>query len=89
MDEEREFCLTESEIRQRILTYRKLLRHWTSGFTSHPMEGVLRNFITLKNPSSRQGLNPRPLGPVASTLTATPPRRLDETYIDTLKTSDH
>jgi hypothetical protein len=34
-------------------------------------EGVLQIFITLKNPSPWLGLNPQPLGPVAST---TPPR---------------
>jgi hypothetical protein len=39
-------------------------------------EGVLQIFIALKNPSPRPGLNPRPLGPVVSTLTTTPPRRL-------------
>jgi hypothetical protein len=39
-------------------------------------EGVLRIFIALKNPSPWLGLNPQPLGPVASTLTTTPPRRL-------------
>jgi hypothetical protein len=57
-------------------TCRKILRHGTSGFTSHPKEGVLRIFLALKNPSPRPGLNPRPLGPVASTLITTPPRRL-------------
>jgi hypothetical protein len=41
---------------------------------SFPNEGVLRIFIALKNPSPLLGLNPRPLGPVASTLTTTPPR---------------
>jgi hypothetical protein len=60
----------------RPLTCRKILRHGTSGFTSHPKEGVLRIFIALKNLSPRPGLNPRPLGPVATTLTITPPRRL-------------
>jgi hypothetical protein len=54
----------------------KILRHGTSGFTSHPKEGVLRIFIVLKNPSPRLGFIPWPLGPVASTLTTTPPRRL-------------
>jgi hypothetical protein len=34
----------------------------------------LRTFIAHKNPSPRLGLNLRPLGPVASTLTTTPPR---------------
>jgi hypothetical protein len=53
------------------------LRHGTFGFTSHPKEDVLRIFIALKNLYPRQGLNPRTLDPVASTLTTTPPRRLD------------
>jgi hypothetical protein len=57
------------------LTRRKILWHGASGFTSHPKEAVLRIFIAVKNPSSRPTLNPRPLGPVASTLTTTPPRR--------------
>jgi hypothetical protein len=58
-------------------TGRKILRHGTSGFTSHLKEDVLRNFIALKNPSPLPGSNPRPLGPVASTLIITPPRRLN------------
>jgi hypothetical protein len=58
------------------LTHSKILRHGTSGFTSHPKEGVLRIFIALKNPSPWPHSNPRPLGPVASTLTTTPLRRL-------------
>jgi hypothetical protein len=58
------------------LTCRKILRHGTSGFTSDPKEGVLRIFIALENSSPRSGLNPRPLGPVASTLIITPQRRL-------------
>jgi hypothetical protein len=58
------------------LICRKILRHGTSGFTSHPKEGVLRIFIAIKNPSPQSGLSLRPLGPVTSTLTATPPRRL-------------
>jgi hypothetical protein len=57
-------------------TCRKILRRGISSFTFHPKEGVLRIFIALKNPSPRPGLNPRLLGPVASTLTTTPPRRL-------------
>jgi hypothetical protein len=69
-----EFCQSVSEIPQGIL-HRKILQNGTSGFTSDPKEGVLRIFTALKNPSSRPGLNPRPLGPVASTLTTTPPRR--------------
>jgi hypothetical protein len=57
------------------LTFRIILLHRNSGFTSHPKEGVLRIFIALKNSSPRPGSNPRPLGPVASILTTTPPRR--------------
>jgi hypothetical protein len=34
------------------------------------------DFFALTNPSPWPGLNPQPLGPVASTLTTTPPRRL-------------
>jgi hypothetical protein len=49
-------------------TSRNILRHGTSGFTSHPEETVLRIFIALKNPWPRPGLNPRFLGPVASTF---------------------
>jgi hypothetical protein len=40
-----------------------------------PKEGVLRNFIALKNPSPWPGSNLRPLGPVASTVTTTRSRR--------------
>jgi hypothetical protein len=58
-----------------FLTCHKILRHGTSGFTSHPKEGVLRIFIAIKNPSRLPGLNTRPLGPVASTLTTTPHRQ--------------
>jgi hypothetical protein len=58
----------------------KIVRHGTSGSTSPPKEGVLQMFITLKNPSPRPGLNPWTLGPVASTLTTTPPRWLRQTY---------
>jgi hypothetical protein len=59
-----------------FFTCRKILRHAVSGFTSPPKEGVLRIFIALKSPSPRRGLNLRMLGPTASTLTTTPPRRL-------------
>jgi hypothetical protein len=58
------------------VTCRKILRHGTSGFTSHQKEGVLRIFIAIKKQWPQPGLNPRPLGPVAITLTTTPPRRL-------------
>jgi hypothetical protein len=54
----------------------KILLHGASGFTSPPKEGVLQIFIALKSPSPPPGLNPRTLGPMASTLTITPPRRL-------------
>jgi hypothetical protein len=56
-------------------TCRKILRHGISGFTCHPKEGVLRIFIAVKSPSPWPGSNPRPLGPVASTLTNTPSSR--------------
>jgi hypothetical protein len=57
-----------------------ILLHGTSGFTSHPKEGVLRIFIALKNTSRRPRLNPRPLDPVASILTTTPPRDFLNTW---------
>jgi hypothetical protein len=60
----------------RFLTCHKILRHGTSGFTSHPKKVVLRIFIALQNPSTWPGSNPLTLGPVASTLTTTPPRWL-------------
>jgi hypothetical protein len=59
------------------LTCRKILRHETSGFTSHPKEGDLWIFVTLKNPTPQPGLYSRPLVPVASTQTTAPPRRLE------------
>jgi hypothetical protein len=59
---------------KRSLKCSKILRHGTSGFTSHRKEGVLRIFIALKIPSPWPGSNPRPLGSVASTLTTTSPR---------------
>jgi hypothetical protein len=59
------------------LTCRKIL-HGTSSFTSHPKEGVLRILIALKSPSPRPDSNPWSLGPVASTLTDTPPRRQED-----------
>jgi hypothetical protein len=59
----------------------KIVRHGTSGFTSHPKEGMLQVFITLKNPLPWLGSNLQPLGPVASTLTTTPPRWLWTPYI--------
>jgi hypothetical protein len=44
-----------------------MLQHGASGFTSPLKESVLWIFITLKNPSPQPELNPRTLGPVAST----------------------
>jgi hypothetical protein len=71
------------------LTCTKILRDGTSGFTSHPKDGVLRIFIALKNPWPRPGLNPRPLGPVASALTTTPPRRPVSRYYGQKKLQTH
>jgi hypothetical protein len=45
-------------------------------------EGVPRIFIALKNPSPWPGSNPQSLGPVASTLTTTPPRQLGRALKD-------
>jgi hypothetical protein len=50
---------------ERSSTCRKILRHGTIDFTFYPMEGVLRIFIALKNPSP--GSNWKPLDPVTST----------------------
>jgi hypothetical protein len=61
-----EFCLRSiCFMLVRFFLHAVNLRHGTDGFTSPPKEVVLRIFITLKNSS---GLNPRSLGPVASTL---------------------
>jgi hypothetical protein len=60
---------------KRFLTCHKILRHGSSGFSSHLKEGVWIS-VALRNPSPWPSLNLRPLGPVASTLMATPPRRL-------------
>jgi hypothetical protein len=67
----RQFGLRNISIHARkVLLHAVNLRHGTDGFTSKQV--VLRIFITLKNP--RSGSNPRTLGPVASTLTTSPPR---------------
>jgi hypothetical protein len=42
---------------------------------SHPRGRCAVDIITLKHPSPWPGLNPQPLGPVASTVTTTPPRQ--------------
>jgi len=52
-----------------IFNRRKILGHGADGFTSPPKEGVLRIFISVKNPSPRHGLHP-----MAITLTSIPPR---------------
>jgi hypothetical protein len=61
-------------------TCRKILRHGNFSFSFHPKEDVLRIFIALKSPSPRSGLNSRPLGPAASTLTTTQSRRHSWSY---------
>jgi hypothetical protein len=60
---------------KRSLTYRKILRHGTSGFTSHLKEGVLLILSPLKSIALAE-FEPATLGPVGSTLTTTPPSRL-------------
>jgi hypothetical protein len=61
---------------KRSSTCRKISRHLYI-FTSHPKESVLQIFIALKIPSPWPVSNAQLLCPVASTLTTTPPRRLD------------
>jgi hypothetical protein len=60
--------ITSSIHARRVLLHAVNLRHGTDGFTSPPKEVVPRIFIP------RSGSNPRTLGPVASTLTSSPPR---------------
>jgi hypothetical protein len=59
-----------------FLTCLKILRHATDGFTCPTKKGVLLIFFVFKNPSLRPCLHVRTLGPIASTLTITPPRQL-------------
>jgi hypothetical protein len=66
---------TEATGKVVFFTCRKMLRHGASGFTFRPKDGVLWICIAIKNHSARPGLNPRPMNPVASTLTTTRPRR--------------
>jgi hypothetical protein len=68
-------------------TRRKILRHGTFGFTSHPKGGVLRIFITLKNISPLPCLNSRPLSQVTSTITTTPLRGQGEDTLCLIPTS--
>jgi hypothetical protein len=58
----------------KFLSHAVNLRHGTDGFTSPPKERRAADFITLKIHRPWPGLNPRTLGPVASTLTTRPPR---------------
>jgi hypothetical protein len=44
------------------LTFHKIVRHGTYGFTSHPKEGVLRIYIPIKNPLPRWGFESATLG---------------------------
>jgi hypothetical protein len=60
----------EPYLANRVLLHAVNVRHGTDGFTSPPKEGVLR----ILNPSSSAGFEPATLGPVARTLTTTPPR---------------
>jgi hypothetical protein len=46
----------------KVLLHAVNLRHGTDGFTSPPMEVVVRIFITLKNPSTSVGIEPAKLG---------------------------
>jgi hypothetical protein len=48
-----------------FLTCSKIILHVADGYTSHPKESVLR-ISTLKNPSSRPGLNQQTVGPIVS-----------------------
>jgi hypothetical protein len=59
-----------------FFTFRKIVQHGASSFTTSAKEGMLWIFIIFKNPSPWMGLNQRTLGPIASTLTITPPRQL-------------
>jgi hypothetical protein len=64
----------------RSLTCHKILWHGVYGFTSPPKESVLQIFIALrKYPLPWLRLSLQPLGPVASTLTTTPPSDIQNT----------
>jgi hypothetical protein len=57
-------------------TCRKILRHGTFRlYFPSERKVCCEFFFALKNPSPWPGSNPRPLGPVAITLTTTSPRR--------------
>jgi hypothetical protein len=63
--------------RNSFFTCCKILRYRASGSTSTPKEVELRIFIALASSSPQPGLNPRTLALMASTITITPPRRLN------------
>jgi hypothetical protein len=70
------FAFSVSEIPQGIFNMPYNLTTWDLRLY-FPSEGRcdVVFFIALETSSPRPGFNPRPLGPVASTLTTTPPRR--------------
>jgi hypothetical protein len=74
------FAHSVSLIRQRIFYMPWNFTAWDLRLY-FPSEGrMLRISIVLKNPPLRPGLNRRPLGPVTSTQTTTPPTRLPTEY---------
>jgi hypothetical protein len=75
--------LTSTYHAHRILLHAVNLWHGTDGFTSPPKKRRVADFITLKIHRPRLGLNPRTLGPVASTLT-TRPLRATEVFQSTV-----
>jgi hypothetical protein len=80
----RDFTLKAFPLNSKVIFIcRKILRHGASNFISHPKDGVMRIFIALQYSSPRPGLNPRPLGSSASTLTTTPTRRLTNNILIT------
>jgi hypothetical protein len=64
---------TSTYLARRVLLYAVNLRHGTDDFTPLRRRRAT-DFITLKIHRPRPCLNPRTLGPVASTLTTRPPR---------------
>jgi hypothetical protein len=63
-------------------TSRKILRHWTFPLYFPSERKVCCGFLSpLKIHCFGRVLNPQPVGPVASTLITTPPRRPHRTYI--------
>jgi hypothetical protein len=70
-----EFCLSPSELRQRIFNMYNFTT-WGLQLYFLSQGRCAAHFIALKNLTPRPGLNPRPLGPVKSTLITTPARRL-------------